>query len=232
MKESVESIQRRGIAGILLLATAITMIVATALGYMIWYAVAIEGRAAAGPQVRMTFTACPEARPVVEARVGLMGLPEPEFADVDGGFTLVTRLPDAERVQEALPKTLAATGHLVLTGSDGTVVATEADLASAGITPIFLDMPRLEVTLTPEAAKRLVDAQMADPDGKTGVRLDDLDLGAIPNQPPLLDGVIALDRHGRPDVERLDFAASAAITLDEGPLPCPVTVDVARLEAP
>lgn len=215
----------RGRLGILMLVVPIVsvLLVGSAYAVMAWFGAA--GRPAEGPVVQVTFRACPEAAEVVKARVDFMGLGEPKVTAVPDGFALRARFPVEERVIAAIPATLAARGAFVLrAGEDGEVLATEAELADAGVVPTFLDVPRAQVRLAPEAAKALKAHMGAHLDGHLTAWLDGDLVTRRKNAPPIDDGEVDLDLPELAAEVRIDRAAHAAVVLAHGPQPCEVVV--------
>ncbi|MFM2162688.1 MAG: hypothetical protein RLZZ383_2200 [Pseudomonadota bacterium] len=218
--------QRRGTLGLLTLAVPISSIVLVG---GLWVGMAVMGNAgrdADGPAVTLDVTACADALPIVRDRAEAMGLDVSGWAPTPHGATLPTRLPAAERSQRLIAATLAAPGRLVVRDAEGhDPIATEADLAEATAYLPFLDAPKVQAVLAPDAAKRLKAHMQGDPEGSLAFVLDDVVVTTRRNMPPEEHGELTLDRiDAEDDFARMDFAAFAGIVLSHGPLPCPVTL--------
>ncbi len=218
-----DDLPRRGKLGILMLVVPIVSVVLVGSAYVVlaWYGAA--GRPAEGPVVQLSLRACPEAEAVLQKRMAFMGLGDPSVASSADGLLVTARFPVEERVIAAIPGTLAAGGRWELrAGQDGDVLATEADIVEATVVPTFLEVPRAQVLLEAEAAKRLK-AHMGDHLNDTVTAWLDGDLVTQRhNGPPITDGRVDLDRPELPAETRIDRAAHAAVVLDSGPHPCPV----------
>jgi hypothetical protein len=220
--------QRRGIAGLLFLGAPVVSILLVGIGYLILFSYGEAGRAADGPLVRMTYAGCAEARPVVQQRVETMGLPEVSFGEAEGGFSVTARLPGEPRVRDRIPETLARRGRLQVRAVVGGAVTEEVivdqdDIALATVHMAFLDVPRAQVQLTPEASKRLRAHQEQHYEDGVAILVEDEVVVELRNLPALENGELALDPIGRSELERLDFAAETAVILDHR-LPCEVSL--------
>ena len=218
--------QRRGTLGLLTLAVPVVSILLVG---GLWVGMAVVGNAgrdADGPEVTFTVTACPEALPLVRSRAEAMGLDVTAWRPTSAGATLPTRLPAAERSQALIAATLTAPGHLVVRPAEGGApLATEADLVEATAYLPFLDAPKVQAVLTPDAGKRLKAHMQGHPDGSLALVLDDEVVTTRRNMPPEEHGELTLDRiDAEDDFARMDFAAFAGIVLSHGPLPCVVTL--------
>jgi hypothetical protein len=150
-------------------------------------------------------------------------------ADAPAGFVLSARFPREERVVASLPGTLSATGDVeVRAGDDGEVLATEADIADATVVPTFLDAPRAQLTLTPDAAKKLKLHMGLHLDGHVSVWIDGELYSRRHNAPPEERGQLDLELPELPAEARIDRAAHAAVLLAHGALPCPLVVAAVR----
>jgi hypothetical protein len=199
------------------------------MAYAVLFSYGDAGIAAGGPTVEISYRGCPEARAVIEARVEAMGLDDARFEDVADGFQVTARLPADPRVVERLPKSLTLPGTFEVRASDaagdpGELVIDQAGIEYATVYMTFLDTPRAHLKLIPEAAIRLRDHQMGDVQGSVLLFVNGLEVHRVYNLQAFTDGEIDLDRQGTSDLERMDFAAETAIVLDDGPLPCEVTL--------
>jgi hypothetical protein len=229
--EPDDSLHKRGTLGLIVLAVPIVSIVVVGAAYVALTTLGHQGRAASGPLTQLHFLGCEEAIPVVRARAEAMGLPELTVEPgAPGSFTVTARLPAEPRTHLAIPGTLAAPGTFALRnirgGPDGAdedePLFTHADIEYATTYLAFLDAPKVHVQLKKEAAIRLRDWMRAHPEDGMGMWIDGERVTVRKNMPPEHYGEVTLDRVGATDMERMDFAAGAAIELQHGPLPCEV----------
>lgn len=215
---------RRPLLGVFFLSAPIVGITLVFFGYLavIWNG--MEGKAAAGEVRRITFATCPEAEPILRARVDDMGLGEPRWETVDGGLAVVARMPEDARVAAAIPGTLATTGAFEVRDDDGGVILSNTDLVSA--TP-FIGLrpdPRTLLELTEPAGKRLRKHMEAHPAGSVHYVLDGEVIQHRKNLPAETTGHVELEVFEASELQRLEVVAHRAIVLDDGPLPCPTSV--------
>ncbi len=107
--------------GVAFVVAPIVAILLVFLGYgiLIWYG--LEGQAATGPEQTVVFEACPEARAVIEGRVGDMGL-QAAWAERAGGFSLTAIMPTDAEVREDVPALLSSPGHFEVRDAEGAVL--------------------------------------------------------------------------------------------------------------
>lgn len=225
MSDFSPDIQRRGTLGLIALSAPVLSVVGVGLAYLFVFWRGSQGIAAAGPLVRIDLDTCAEARPVLQARLAFMGLPDVTVTDRTGGLSVTARLPDQERVREQIPATLAAPGRLVVRGEPGdAVIITEADVTEATVTLPFLDSPKAWIQFNDAAAARWKQHGEAHPGDAVAFTLDGVRAGMRKNHPPGDTTSLILDLADQSDLARLDFAAHAAAVLESGPLPCAATV--------
>lgn len=230
----------RGRLGMLMLAVPVVSVAVVGALYVVLAVLGARGRSADGPRVELALRGCPEAQAVVAERAAFIGLPEVTFRPLPAtdaapaGFALTARFPREERVITSLPGTLSATGKVeIRAGDDGELLATEADIADATVVPTFLDAPRAQLTLVPEAAKKLKLHMGLHLDGHVSVWIDGELYLRRHNAPPEERGQLDLELPELPAEARIDRAAHAAVLLAHGALPCPLTVaGVSRLDSP
>lgn len=225
----------RGKLGMLMLAVPIVSVAIVGTLYLVLAFLGAQGHPADGPLVEVELRGCPEAQAIVAERAAFVGLPEVVFRplaatdDAPAGFVMTARFPREERVIASLPGTLSATGKVeVRAGDDGEVLATEADIADATVVPTFLDAPRAQVTLVPEAAKKLKLHMGLHLDDHISVWIDGERYSRRHNAPPEEHGQLDLEQPELPAETRIDRAAHAAVVLAHGALPCPLTVGPVR----
>jgi hypothetical protein len=168
-----------------------------------WYfLVANSSGTATGEVVNLSFVGCPEAAPVIAARLADYGMPAEQHG-MDFRVTLPGRMPD-ERTH--IPAALAAPGVLAVS-IDGTpkavtVKSVGVQLAFSG-TPITLLM--MSEALPEQGVSATIDGKKVDIEEVTGEELQ-------------LAG-----RAGQSD-EAIRIATDRAVSV-RYPLPCPVTVN-------
>ena len=225
---------RRGLGGVLMLAVPIVSIAIVGTAYLILLSYGLEGRDAAGELTTVTYDGCPEAAPVLTARLEAMGLPDLSVdASTDGVLSVTARLPADERTASAIPRDLTRPGTFAILPDDpesgDAPLATRADLASAQISLAFFDVPKTTIQLKPEAADRVRSYMETHPEDGVRIFVDGEQISRRQSMPPEARGLFTLDRVGRSDLERLEFAASTAIVIEHGPLPCELKL---RAQAP
>lgn len=208
--------------GLAILTLPIVGVVIVAVGYGSLFLSGTRGRAADGPRVEWTFEGCPEARPLIEARVADMGL-EAAFGDAPGGFVAELVLPGDPEVAAGVPATLTMPGALEVRGANELLV-TNADLTDASVRVDLLMYPSTLLRLTPEAAERVKKHVRDLPKGELLFYVDGVRAGRQDNQNPVSVGEIELGLDEGDDKTRMHRAAALSVVLDHGPLPCPVTV--------
>jgi hypothetical protein len=202
---------------------AITVIVA----YAVLFGAGMLGTGAAGERVVIAFSTCPEARPLIQARVEQMGLGQPEWAATPAGFDLTATLP-ATKAAPHIPTTLARGGVFALvTGEarDGEVIIDNSGLVGAQLSLKELGNPLVIVELTNEAHKRLEAHMEAHVEDSISVWVDDELVLARPNDPPFRRTEVDVRAEGDDGEDNLRRAADWGILLTHGPLPCDARVD-------
>ncbi len=214
--------QPRG--GCVVLLAPTLMIGGLILGYAGLFVAGIVGRAPTGERVTVRFEACPEARPLLVARVEEMGLGAPEWSDVldpPDGFRLVATYPADPVVAAAIPGTLATTGALSAVWADG--VAVDLPVESAIVRLDASANPRSAVVLTPAAKQAFLASRAAHPNEVAVVRLDGVEVGRIEVEDEFEDGQVDLPGPDGTLADAMRVVAARTLTLNRGPLPCPVT---------
>lgn len=226
--DPLEMHKARSIAGLLLLIVPIVSIVTVGIAYLVLFSYGAEGQPASGERVAMRYAACPEAEPLIVARVEKMGLGEAEVRAEADGLTVIATLPAEERVAQAIPATLARTGTMAVRPEDdpdAEPFVTDAHIEYATVVLPFLDIPYAHVQLDADGAEALRSWMETHPEGATAVWVDGEVVSKRKNMPPEAEGQLSLQLMGEvTDLQRLDFAAETGLILDHGPLPCPVTL--------
>ena len=220
-KEQIEALKPRG--GFVLLGAPIVAIgfVFVAYGWLLFNG--WVGRSASGPEATYLVSGCPEAAEVMRARVAEMGLPEPVVAATEGGFVFTVALPSAATDPEAFGETLSAPGRFAMHGG-GEVLATEAQIASAGVRMDLTMTPATLVVLDDEGTSRVYDWMNRQPDERTRIELDGVEVWSFGNRKTTTNGEFEIPPSADDDRLRMELAASRGIILNDGPLPCPVTL--------
>lgn len=205
--------------GAIILVFPILMVIAVFTLWIGMIGLGLQGRAADGERVELTWQGCPEAGPVLEKRVASMGLGEPELHTEGDQLRLTVTLPDEPDVAARIPTTLGMRGVLSshAEGSDE-VLFTNADVTGAAIRQDITLSPWVVLTLTEAAQERLQAHVLAHRDGRIRYTLDGQPLGSTSN----LDGApreVELLPDGTDERDRMHRAAEQVIVLD-APLPC------------
>lgn len=221
-----DNLQRRGALSLLIVIVPILSVALVGVLFLIetWYG--YQGRQAEGPPVRLAFSACAEAQPLLQARADEIGL-EGKLTPVDGGFALDTRLPADPRIAAQIPETMAAPGVLEVHAlnadqTPGELLASNKDVVDVTTYMDFLDTPKVAVKLNGEMSEALKMYQSTHIDGDIGLWLDGRLVTTRRNAPPEVHGELRLDLMRASDLDRIEFAAAAGVILQHGPLPCAV----------
>lgn len=195
--------------------------VVIAYGYLFY--TGAQGRPADGDRVVMAFEGCPEALPVVQARVERMGLGDPSAASVEGGFTVTARLPAESRVAGHIPETLAKQGHFsVVDPASGTVIV-EGHVEDTELHLGLMGTPTTIVQLDEQGATTLREWMETHHEGKVGYVIDGTTVKERTNLPAEPRGRLELEPYGDLEQDRMESAAERSLILSN-PLPCEVTL--------
>lgn len=215
-------LKQRPIWGLLILALPVVGVAVTFVLYagMLW--LGLSGRGASGDPIVLAFDACPEARPLLAARLQDMGLTDAAFeAQGDGVMITLTPTGDAE-VDAQLPETLAMPGALQIRGGD-LLLGTNADLIDATVRLDLMMTPSVLLRLKPPAAERLKDHVRSDPGGQLRFLVDGVQIGTQSNRNSVAVGELEIASLDHPGDRALMRAVAAwSVVLDHGPLPCAV----------
>lgn len=210
--------------GLVMLSMPIAMAVLLVGGYVLVMVLGARGRPATGDRVTLDFAACAEAEPVVRARVEEMGLGDPEWSELPGGFRLVTTLPDWDGANEDIPATLARQADFQVRYGDE-VLLTGVDIASATMRLDYTTSATTAVVLTEPATERLkAFAHSHEPGTALQVALDSEVLATLyvgPDQP--LEH-LELNPSTGDRARNIRAVAAWALLLNNGALPCPVAI--------
>lgn len=182
------------------------------------------GHPASGDVVAITFTtACDEAEALVRARVDGMGLGDPTYADVPGGFEVTARLPADDKVAAAIPATLARPGRVEIVADSGEVLVRPEQIDTAQLR-LGTRGPVVGVQLDRDATRALRSHMEAHPDGRIRVLLDGEAVDDRKNVPAEPRGNVEVIPPGKDETEMLGLAAEWALVIEHGPMPCDVAV--------
>lgn len=213
-------------AGCFTIGAAVAFLMALVGVYALVVVLGARGRPATGDVVRMAFSGCDAAEPLVRARVEEMGLGDPHWEDTAEGFAVTARLPD-DPASDRIPPTLARTGAFEIRAgenADGERVAGAEVVESAVLRLDLSAAPTTAVQLTPKATRALVKHMRANPTGSVSFWVDGEPAGSQKNDPPERRGHLVLRVDTDDPVERIRVSAARAVVLNNGPLPCPLTV--------
>ena len=214
-------IPSRPLWGLAILSLPILGIFVVFTGYAVMWWLGLAGRSATGEPVTMAFQGCAEARPFMEARMVEMGL-DGVWEAGPSGFSVTAQLTGDEEVDAGLPAVLASVGALEIRGGDQ-VLATHADVRDATVRMDLFMVPYVLFHLEDPAAQRIRENVREDPGGKLEFFVDGAKVGWQSNQNPLPVGHLEMNPEISEEQERMRAVANWAVTLDHGPLPCPVT---------
>lgn len=219
----------RPLWGIAILALPIVGILALFIAYAVMWSLGLAGRSASGEVVEVRFKGCPEARPLLEARLTDMGL-QGTWSNTPDGY-MATFVPTGDPdVDGSLPATLSAPAALEVRGGDE-VLATNRDLADASVRMDLFMVSYVLLELEPDAAERVKAFIRAEPHGKIRFHVDGVDIGWQSNTNPVAVGDLEINPDINDELERMRAVAAWSVTLDHAPLPCPVTPSALRQPA-
>jgi hypothetical protein len=194
--------------------------------YIVLFGAGSLGTAAAGERLVMTYHTCAAARAQIAARVDQMGLGDPVFQDVEGGFQLTATLP-AGPAAPHVPTTLARTGRFTVREGDrpdGAVIVDHDGVAKAEMSLKELGNPLVVVTLKREAAKTLEGWMETHLTAQIGVWIDEEQVLIRPADPPHRRADLDVRAEGADGQDNLRRAADWGILVTHGPLPCAATL--------
>ncbi len=100
---------------LVILAAPIALFVVVVVLYVGMVSLGLQGRAAEGAPIELVVETCPEALPVLEARLADVGLPFEAHEEGSGRYRVLTTGTGRVDVDEALPAALLAPGRFALT---------------------------------------------------------------------------------------------------------------------
>jgi hypothetical protein len=185
-----------------------------------------RGRAPTGEVVRMEFAGCDDAEVLVRQRVEEMGLGDPRWEDTPEGFAVTTRLP-ADPSSDRIPSTLTSPGAFEVRAGearDGALVVDHFGIENAVIRLDLSATPTTAVQLDPKARRALSEHMRENPSGSISFWLDGESAGSRKNDPPAKNGRLVLGAKTDDPVEHIRISAARALVLNNGPLPCALSV--------
>jgi len=211
--------------GCWMLVAPIVMVMGIVTAYGVLIVAGFIGRAPDGNVVRMEFVGCEAALTTVQARVAEMGLGDPSFSTVDGGFTVTAQLPAEVDRAGQIPFALAKTGSLeILDLGSRKVVATQANVTYSTVRLDWSGTPSTTIELDEAGAAALKAQMLSDKDGHIAVEIDGKQLSTYPNLQPLADGKLQIETNADQLEEATAQVAEWALLLNNGALPCDVSV--------
>lgn len=201
-----------------ILALPLVGVVFIVIAYTVTFGMGMQGRPATGAPVALSFAGCPEAGPVIAARLVDMGL-EPSPAGDPLAFRVA--LPDDPEVAARIPDTLTTPGRLRILG-DGAELAGPQDIADASVRMDLMMVPSTLIHLGEAAANRVRDHVRANPTGRLTFELDGSPIGTQSNREPVEVGEVEIDPEIGDGRERWAAVAAWSVVVDH-PLPCEIT---------
>ena len=110
---------------LVILAAPIALFIAVVVLYVGMVSLGLQGRAAEGAPIELMVETCPEALPVLEARLADVGLPFEAEEEGGGRYRVRTTGTGRADVDEALPAALLAPGRFALTYDGTTLIDNE-----------------------------------------------------------------------------------------------------------
>ncbi|TVQ88725.1 MAG: hypothetical protein EA397_16140 [Deltaproteobacteria bacterium] len=211
---------------------AFALLIAAAYGVL--FGAGMLGASADGERVTITFETCPEAQPLLSARVDHMGLGDPEWTERSSRLSLTATLPGTE-IAEHIPPTLARPGGFTLrTGParEDPILLDHRALQSAEFSLKELGNPLVLLRLTASARTELIAHMESAPDGHISIWVDDELVLSRPNDPPFRRDEIDVRAEGADGRDNIRRAVDWAMLMTFGPLPCPTRLVQTRRAEP
>lgn len=205
--------------GIFILAVPLVTVVLVIGAYVIAWVVAIQGRAADGERVTLSWKACEGAQEVVRARVEAIGLGEPVLEQTDGVLTLTATLPSDPTIAGSIPSTLAEKGVLEAR-VNGEVIFDSTNITAGSIRQDLTLIPWTVLTLDEHALGQLEKAVLANREGEVVYFLDGRRIGRVSNLKGWGPEVEIHAEDATNDIERMHKTAARSVVIGSGPLPC------------
>ncbi len=214
----------RPLLGMALVLMPVLGVIVVTLAYVVTFGFGVAGRQARGSEITWRFSGCPEARPLLEARLADVGL-QADWSDERGGFLVTTQLTGDPAVDAGLPATLTTPGDLEIRAGR-TVLGTTDDVTDASVRMDLFMVPYVLLSLDDDAAQRVKENVRADPQGKMTFHVDGEKIGWQSNTNPVSVGKLEVNLEMDGDERaRMHAVASWSVVLDHAPLPCRVTFE-------
>ena len=192
--------------------------------YFVMIVIGAMGSTPTGDRVRMSFATCPEAMPLIEARVAAMGLGDPDTQQGADQLTITATFPENPDVAASIPDTLSAPGRFEIRPEGSTdVIVDNSHIVEVTLTLERLGDPLTIIRLGQDGARRLREHMEAEREGAIVVWIDDDLVVTRMNQPAVLEGLIDLRPHQATREADIATAAERRVRLGY-PLPCPAAV--------
>lgn len=190
--------------------------------YLVLFGFGSMGFDARGDRVRMAYDTCPDARPLIEARVDMMGLGEARTFE-DGGHWVVEATLPATPAADTIPATLARRGDFAIRAGDAVsdpVVIDHGVVDKAAFSLKEMGNPLVVVTLNQEGHETLEAHMEAHNDGQISMWVDTERVVVRPNDPPFRRTQIDIRAEGPDGQDNMRRAVDWAMLMTHGPLPC------------
>jgi len=211
-------------AGCLFVILPVFLAAGILIAYVVLFGVGSMGFTATGDRVRLHVQTCEQARPLIQARVDMMGLGDPAFTDADDGFVIEATLPNTPAAATA-PTTLVRGGDFVVRqGTDGPQVLGPDAVETAEFSLKELGNPLVVVTLTREAQKTLEKHMEDHVEDEITVWIDQEMVFQRANDPPFRRREVDLRAEGDDGQQNMTRAVDWAMVMTHGPLPCPARI--------
>ena len=223
MTELEEHLRPRSLWWIAILAMPILGVPAVILAYAWTWWVGMDGRPAEGNRVSLSYEGCEQAWPLLRSRLDDMGLDTHAFS-VDGpNLVVATTLPSDARVADRIPFTLAMPGALeVRDGAE--VIARNDDLTDASVRLDLRMIPTTLLRLNAVASDRVAEGLKRRPDGVFTFVIDGQSVGEQRKAGGLAVGELEIAPFEKDEQKRMERTAEWAVAVDNGPLPCAVSL--------
>lgn len=205
---------------LVILAAPVALFIAVVVLYVGMVSLGLQGRAAEGAPIEVVVETCPEALPVLEARLADVGLPFEAREEGGGRYRVLTTGTGRADVDEALPSALLAPGRFALTYEGRELIDNDGVDEATYRLDGMMDMWLL-LDLDDEATDTVTEAVRS---SKPGDRLDFLVDGVMVAMQPTHRSVQRGEVEGIPVDEmdqktRMRRIAEWSMQIDH-PLPC------------
>lgn len=205
-----------------LLFGALLMVSVMILGVLVFVGFTPRGERLA---IRLEGTCAAEATPIVQRRINAIGLGDSMIAQEPNALLVTATLPgqDAERERAVIPGLLGQAGLLeVRDGED--VLLDQSGMKDAGLRLDENGAAMAVVELTSAAAESLNRHIIATPEEELGLFLDNVLVAMRPNTKRIDGTELRIIGDDPSPHARMAIAVDQVLVLQNGPLPCDLTV--------